>query len=232
VQKKKNGKHCCKNRENVKIGVDYGLLLDQIKKRRGPGNRLINNVLVEDLVFLLRSAGQEIPADLIHRLENKPVLTSFQRCWEFWGESRYSENCAECMVFANKIDHCFSARRKKCPGCRYFREYVHPRIGFIHQIDQPLAVCKRLCFWAGNKSFAKLCGLQPNDLIGLGFEKVFHADSLGIVIAGFKKYALGGSGQEATYKTFLTSDSLKKEIRISVHSLNNPEQTFLILVNG
>ena len=79
--------------------------------------------------------------------------------------------------------------------------------------------------------FAKLCGLRKIDLIGMGFEKVFHADSLGIVIADFKKRELGVPGEEVSYQVFLNSSSGKKKIRISVHALNTPERTFLVLVD-
>ncbi len=230
MRKKRKGRPSCRSDNNIHIGVDYGLLLDQIEKNRGRQPGWKENIPIEDLIFFLKSTDQEIPADLIERFENKPVLTPFQRCWEFWADSRHGERCAGCAVFVNKIDHCFVAGKEKCPGCRYFREYVYPRISFIYQINQPLAVCKNLCFWAGNEPFAKLCGLQRNDLIGMGFEKVFHADSLGIVIADFKKRELGGPVGEAAYKTFLNGNSGKKEVRISVHPLNTPEQTFLILV--
>lgn len=230
MRKKKKAQSSCKSDSNIQIGVDYGLLLDQIKKNRGRQTVCKENVPLEDLIFFLRSTGQEIPADLIERFENKPVLKSFQHCWEFWADSRHGEHCAGCAIFANKIDHCFSAGKDKCSGCRYFREYIHPRIGFIHQINQPLAVCKNLSFWAGNEVFAKLCGLHKNELIGMGFEKVFHADSLETVIADFKKRELIGSGEEAAYNIFLNGNSGKREIRISVHPLNTPERTFLILV--
>ncbi len=229
MQKKKNKQSGCGNSKKMEIRVDYGLLLDQIKKKRGP-YKSVHNVQVEDLVFFLRSTGHEISADLIESFNNKPVFKSFQYCWEFWADSRQGENCIGCAVFANKIDCCFSAGKEKCSGCRYFREYIHPRIGFIYQISQPLAVCKNLCFWAGNEAFAKLCGLRENDLTGLGFEKVFHADSLGVVIADFKKREYGGTPGQAAYNIFLNGNRGKREIQISVHSLNTPEQTFLILV--
>ncbi len=194
------------------------------------GNRKGRNykIPIEDLVLYLRAIGQEVPAELLEIFDEQPVFKSFQNCWEFWSETKHGKKCPDCAVFKNKINDCFTTGKEGCPDCRYFQEHILPKISFVHQHNQPAAIVKNLSFWIGNSAFAKLCGLKTNDLIGIGFEKVFHPDSLAFVMTDFKKREYDNPNVNNSYKVFLNN---KTETQISIHSLNEPDGTFLILVN-
>ncbi len=99
------------------------------------GNRTGRNykIPVEDLVLYLRAIGQEIPEELLEMFGEQPVFKSFQNCWEFWKGRKSDRNCPDCAVFKNKINDCFTTGKEGCSDCRYFIEYVFPKIGFVHQ---------------------------------------------------------------------------------------------------
>ena len=117
---------------------------------------------------------------------------------------------------------------KECYACRYYKEIYYPRVQFVNQIDQPASVYGDLYFYYGNQQWAELCGVNENDLIGLGIENVVHPESLGIMMSDTKKRTMGDSTVPRSYSIFLKNNE-KSKIDISIYPLNNPQNTFLIV---
>ena len=65
------------------------------------------------------------------------------------------------------------------------------------------------------------------DLIGIGIEEIIHPESLGFMIADFKKRDLGNTSVEQKYNIFFKNSKLKVEL--SVYSLSEPDKAYLIV---
>jgi excisionase family DNA binding protein len=223
-------------------GVSRGTVGYWIRSRKLNAARLGRNYSIPaaELFSFLKSAGQKIPDDLTRMGVQEPCFRSVLDCWQFWRGIGEGQHCEGCIVLENQVDVCFTARGCKhtcctriCHACRYYLEFYLPRIQFIHQVATPAAVYRDLCFWGGNASFAELCQLQGNELIGLGIERVFHADSLEALVANAKRRALGDPGVPKTYKAFLkNSRSGKLEVRIGDYPLSEPPGAGLLIAEA
>jgi len=181
---------------------------------------------VEELIHFLRVNGMEIPPELA---DSEPLFRTHLPCWQYWKGTEHGEKCSACVVQKKQLDACFTAKDEECHKCRYYLDYVFPKVQLIHQMDNPAAIIKGLCLWGGNSRFAELCGLQANDLIGIGIEEIVHAESLGILVADFKKRDLGNTTVQQNYNIFLKKD--KHEVEMLVYSLSEPEGAYLIVVD-
>ena len=72
--------------------------------------------------------------------------------------------------------------------------------------------------------------MEPKDLVGMGIEKIVHADSLAKVIETVLKMTLGDPGlAESCNISIKNGPGDRREIRVSVHPLQEPNNTFLVL---
>lgn len=191
---------------------------------------------VQNLLYFLKTNGQEIPAQLEKEHLNGPVFRTFQTCWRYYQNHSHGTHCPQCIVFKNKLEVCFSARSdgklnclEGCQNCRYYREAYYPRVQFIHQFDLPAAVIKDLNFWAGNPAMANLCNVHEKKLVGMGIEKIIHPRSLEQVISCIKRKALGDPGTQSECRIYIKNhhaDGMK--INCSVFLLKEPKAAFLI----
>ena len=209
-----------------------------IRSRKLHANRAARNytIPVEDLLFFLKSSGQNTPAELLRENANGPIFKSFQTCWQHWHGTDHGQKCCDCIAFKNQLQACFTVKESgllsctDCNTCRYYIEtYLH-RIQFVHQIDVPAAVFKDLYLWGGNSHCADICSVQQEDLVGMGIEKIVHADSLPKVIEAIRKLALGEPDIKEECIIWIKNDRQSpKEIRVSVYPLREPAMAFLVL---
>lgn len=191
---------------------------------------------VEDLLFFLKTSGQEIPAELLTENCNGPIFKSYQNCWQYWNGSDHGLKCHDCIAFKNQLQTCFTVKDSgllgcsDCNTCRYYIETFLHRIQFVHQIELPAAVFKDLYLWGGNSSCAEICSVQQNELVGMGIERIVHADSLPKVIEAIRKLALGEPKvQEDCIISIKNDRESPSEIRVSVYLLREPANAFLVL---
>ncbi len=195
------------------------------------------SIPISELIFFLKSTGREIPAELAQDTTLAPHFRPFQHCWDYFQSSNHINGCQGCAVFKNKLDNCFTGKdssstgcRGQCGDCRYFQEAFLPRIQLVYQIDIPAAVYKGFYLWCGNKHWAQVVGQVEKDLIGLGIENVFHPDSLGVVMASFKKRALGDPSVPRTDTVAVMNNHREKiAMLISVYPLAEPSGAWLLL---
>jgi hypothetical protein len=80
---------------------------------------------------------------------------------------------------------------------------------------------------------ADLCGLQPNDLTGMGIEKIVHPSSLASVIEKVRQIALGEHLAGSRCRINLRNQvKNSQETHVWVYPLNEPARTFLVLGNS
>jgi len=210
-----------------------------IRSRKLHANRVGRNysIPVEELLFFLKSTGQEIPHELAEENSSGPFFRSFRNCWLYWQGSTHGKHCKDCMAFKNHLNVCFTAKgsgssgcSKECDECRYYQETYLPRIQFIYQIDLPAAVYMDLCLWGGNRKWAELCEVPEKDLIGMGIESVVHPNSLETVISDTKRRAMGDSEVPRTFNIFMKNkQNGKLKVCVSLYPLKKPSGTFLVL---
>ena len=192
---------------------------------------------IQNLLYFLKSNGQQIPAQLEKENLNGPVFKAFQNCWAYYRDQSHGSNCKQCIVFKNKLNVCFSARSngnlkciKECDNCHYYREAFFPRIQFIYQFDIPAAIVKDLYFWAANPEMADLCEMHARQLVGMGIERIVHPRSLEQVISFVKRKALGDPGTPSDCRIYIKNqgtDGLK--IKCSVSVLKEPQSALLVM---
>jgi excisionase family DNA binding protein len=209
-----------------------------IRSRKLHATRVRRNykIPVEDLLFFLKTSGQEIPPALLVENCDGPIFKSFQNCWQYWNGSQHGLKCPDCIAFKNQLQACFTVKDSgllgcsDCSTCRYYMEtYLH-RIQFVHQIDLPAAVFKDLYLWGGNSLCAELCSVRQKDLVGMGIEKIVHADSLPKVIETIRRLALGEPEVKEDCSISIKNDRQSpREIRVSVNPLREPTMAFLVL---
>ena len=196
------------------------------------------SILIDDLLFFLKNSDQKIPPELLRENSNGLIFKSYQNCWQHWQGREHGGRCQNCIVFQNQLPACFTFKDSgllqcfDCETCSYYSETIFPRIQFVHQIDMPAAVLKDLYLWGGNSRCAELFGVQPDDLIGIGVEKLVHASSLAKVIEKVRQMALGESMTGSRCKINIKNrDKRSQEIHIWIYPLNEPSRTYLVLGN-
>lgn len=219
-------------------GVSRGTVGYWLRSRKIVGRRVgrAYSIPVEELLLFLKSTGQEIPAALVDNDARVPYFRALPECWDYW-KCDDDEEGRNCMVQTKRLRVCFAAKQytgtrveRQCHSCSYYLENYFPRIQFIHQIDAPAVVYKDLCFWGGNPGFAQLCEAKESDLIGMGFERVVHPDSLEAVISHAKQRALAHSVTPTTYCVHL-KNSQQGRVRIDAMDcpLKEPEGAGLLI---
>jgi len=210
--------------------VSYWISKKSLPARRSGKKHLVS---VDDLVLFLRSERQTVPRALLEQVGgvySQPVRP-FKRCWEYWARDSHADGCQHCTVFELQINECFTAGHnpnRQCPischECRYFSEYYELPVAFIHQIGKPAAIYKDLCLWTGNRAWGQLCGLEAEELIGVGIEEFVHPESLKTFISYSKgrvqgnpeipeKYlAVFRSGNGGKIRVYLTITPLVKPV--------------------
>ncbi len=166
-----------------------------------------------------------------------PIFIPFKKCWQYFQDSSYGDNCKDCLVFKKQLEVCFPGKKigsleclQRCDTCQYYIETYFARIQFIHQISLPAAVYKGFHIWGGNSHLAKLCGIQQQDLPGVGIEQICHFDSLETVISNINRRMLGILSTPSRYSVFLkNNESGKIKAHFSVYPLNEPSEAFLVL---
>ena len=206
------------------------------KKLHATRQRRNYTIPVEDFLFFLKSSGQEIPLELLEGNSNGPIFKSYQNCWQYWKGTDHGLGCHGCIAFKNQLQACFTVKDSgllgcsDCNTCRYYMETILHRIQFIHQIELPAAVFKDLYLWGGNSSCAEICSVTPEKLVGLGIEKIVHADSLPKVIEAIRKLALGEPEVKEDCIISIKNDRENpRKIRVSVYLLREPANAFLVL---
>ena len=196
------------------------------------------SILVEDLLFFLKNSDQKIPPELLRENSNGLIFKSFQNCWQHWQGSEHGGRCHNCVAFKNQLQACFTVKDSEslecsdCATCTYYSETIFPRIQFIHQIGMPAVVFKDLYLWGGNSLCAELCGVRQKDLIGMGIEKLVHANSLATVIEKVRQMALGEPMFGSKCRISVNNRANRsQEIQVWIYPLNEPAQTFLVLGN-
>ncbi len=223
----------------VLCGVNRNTVGLWIRSRKLHAERKGRNYSIpaSELIFFLKSTGREIPAELAVETTLAPHFRPIQNCWDYFQSSSHLNGCRECAVYKNRLAVCFAGKDSaatgcdgKCGDCRYFQETFLPRIQLVHQIDIPAAVYKDFYLWCGNKQWARVAGQAEKDLIGLGIEDVFHQDSLGVMMASFKKRALGDPSVPRTDTVFIMNNRYEKiAMAISVYALVEPAGAWLLL---
>jgi excisionase family DNA binding protein len=194
------------------------------------------SIAVEDLLYFLKTSGQKIPSGLLEYDCCRPIFKSFQNCWQYWNGSEHGRKCQDCIAFRNQLEACFTIKDSgllgcsECSDCQYYIDtYLH-RIQFVHQIDMPAAVFKGLYLWGGNSQCAEICSVQMKDLVGMGIERIVHADSLPKVIESLRKLALGKPETKEDCSIWVKNYRQRSiKIRVSVYPLSEPGTAFLAL---
>ncbi|PIP35212.1 MAG: hypothetical protein COS92_08475 [Desulfobacterales bacterium CG07_land_8_20_14_0_80_52_14] len=220
-------------------GVNRNTIGFWIRSKKLGANRIGRNyaVPIDELVFFLKSTGQQIPKILEGKALRGPFFRSVQRCWEFSGKSDPRVDCRECAIFQNAVEICFTGREastclfgNKCHSCRYYWEIYHARIQFIYQIAHPAAVYKDMFFWGANENWAELCGLEPMKMVGMGIEQIYHPDSLGMVISNNNKRALKDPSAPRTEVVYIqAADGQKRKLGVAHYLLNEPAGAWLLV---
>ena len=226
-------------RTAVLCGVGHSTVGYWIRSKKLCANRVGRNysIPIEELLFFLKSTGQNIPEELADGKLLGPYFRTVQNCWQYWQGRSNGHDCKECTVFKNQLEVCFTAQAssssscsKTCFKCQYYLETYLLRIQFIHQINYPAAVYKGLHLWGGNRSWAKLCEVQESDLPGMSVERAVHHDSLAQVISNIRRRALGDLAIPRTYNIFLKNNkSGKLKVRVAVYPLSEPSGANLLL---
>ena len=195
------------------------------------------SILASELLFFLKSTGRDIPAGLAAETTLAPHFRTIQKCWDYFQNRNHLNGCRGCAVYKNQLEACFAGKDSsatvcggECGDCRYFQETFLPRVQLIHQLDLPAAVYKDFYLRCGNRQWAQVMGQAEKGLIGLGIENVFHPDSLGGVMASFKKRALGDPAVPRTDDVFVMNSRREKvALLISVYPLVEPAGAWLLL---
>ena len=213
--------------------VGYWIRSKKIHAAR-PGRNY--TIAAADLVYFLKTSGQDIPAELLEKNQSGPVFKSFQNCWQYWNGSDHGLNCQRCIAYKNQLQACFTAKDSgllgcsNCSTCRYYVDTFLNRIQFVHQIEHPAAVFKDLYLWGGNSNCAELCGVAQMELVGMGIEKIVNPESLPKVIHGIRKLSLGEPEvKQDCVISIKNGCKSPKKVRVSVHLLREPINTFLVL---
>ena len=110
------------------------------------------------------------------------------------------------------------------PYTTLFRsEYYEIPVAFIHQIGKPAAVYKDLCLWTGNRAWAQLCGLEVEQLIGVGIEEFVHPESLKTFISYSKGRVQGDPAVPERYRgIFRSGNGGKIRVYMTITPLVKP----------
>jgi len=190
-----------------------------------------------ELIFFLKSTGREIPTGLVEGATLAPHFRTIRNCWDFFQSSNHLNGCLECAVYKNQLEACFAGKDSSatvchgdCGDCRYFQETFLLRVQLVYQLNMPAAVYKDFYLWCGNQQWSRMTGQSEKELIGLGIENVFHPDSLGEVMASFKKRALGDPAVPRVDDVFITNERNEKiALSLSVYPLVEPAGAWLLL---
>lgn len=192
---------------------------------------------IQNLLYFLKTNGEQIPAQLEKENWNGPVFKAFQNCWNFYQGHSHGANCQKCIVFQNELKVCFIARnngklncRLECEKCNYYLEAYYPRVQFIYQFDLAAAIVNDLYFWAANPEMADLCELPAQRMVGMGIEKIIHPRSLEQVISFVKRKALGEPGTQSECRIYIKNHRVDgMQTSCSVCLLKEPRGAFLVM---
>lgn len=67
----------------------------------------------------------------------------------------------------------------------------------------PAVIYRDLAIWGANPGWAKLCGFDESQLIGMGMENVVHAESLEDLIADSRNRSMGAPDVPLSYQLSL-----------------------------
>jgi hypothetical protein len=218
--------------------VSYWIAKKSLLSHRSGKKDLVS---IADLVLFLKSEGRPVPQVLLEQIGGvyAQPFRPLKRCWEFWANDPHRTRCQDCYVVTRQIHECFTAKHNQnnqcptdCHECKYFGEYYGSRVAFIHQIGKPVAVCKDLYLWSGNKAWADLCGVDVGQLIGAGIEEFVHYDSLKMFISYTRRRNQGDTTVPERYKVFFTNRTGGKiEVYLSISPLRNPSDTWLAVAD-
>jgi hypothetical protein len=126
-----------------------------------------------------------------------------------------------------------SGSNRRCPTCQYYQETYWPRIQIVHQIDFPALVFREFNILGANSLWAAMCDMQAEELIGLGVEKMVHADSLASVVRGVKKLMLRQAGLSERCSLYLRNGRGERlNVQLSIVSLLEPTGAYLAIADG
>jgi excisionase family DNA binding protein len=221
------------------LGINRNTIGAWIRSEKLRAHRVGKNyqIPVEELIYFLKSTGQNIPKEISSEKSRGPYFRNIQRCYQFFKKKDHGKDCEECIVYKNDLELCFTGKeaslfgcRNGCDECQYFIDTYYGRIQFIHQISHPAAVYKGLFFWSGNKPWAELCEVDEKDMVGLGIENIYHPESLGMVIANQNKRILRDPSVPNEDIVYIRSRSNEKlKIKVANYLLNEPAGTWLLL---
>lgn len=194
---------------------------------------------IKDLRLFLESTGRDVPEGLYLENPSARIFKTIAPCWEYFQETPHGEKCQDCRIYKKRLDVCFISRSFRisncsegCYECNYFRDIYLPRIQMVHQIAIPAFIYKDFHFWGGNKGGAELCGLEVDEILGMGMEKLIHRDSLEFLLHEFRMLDLNELESSSTFPIYLKNGNREK-IRVEAifSPLNDPEEAWLVLAN-
>ncbi|MEW5909134.1 MAG: helix-turn-helix domain-containing protein [Thermodesulfobacteriota bacterium] len=221
------------------LGVNRNTIGSWIRSDKLRVHRVGKNyqIPVDELIYFLKSTGQKVPKELASENLKGPYFRRIQRCYQFFEKQDHGKDCGKCTVYKNELEHCFTGKeashfacRNGCDECQYFLEYYYNRIQFIHQIASPAAVCKDLFFWSANRKWAELCQKEEKEMVGVGIENIYHADSLRTVISNQKKRMLGDQNVSSEDIVYIRNHlNGRRQVKVANHLLNEPSGAWLLL---
>jgi excisionase family DNA binding protein len=194
---------------------------------------------IKDLRLFLESSGRAVPEGL--HLENPlaRIFKTIEPCWDYFQETPHGNGCKDCRIFQKRLGVCFINRGFRIPNCSgdcyectYFRDIYLPRIQMVHQIAIPAFIYKDFHFWGGNEGGAELCGLEVDEILGMGVEKLIHRDSLGFMLHEFRMLGLNKLESFNTFTIYFKNRNRDKiEVKAIFSPLHDPEGAWLVLAN-
>ena len=97
----------------------------------------------------------------------------------------------------------------------------------------PAAVLKDMYIWSGNRAWADLCGVDIDDLIGMGIEEIIHPESIKIIINFNKKIQHGDNAGFLKSDVFFENQNGEKiKVNLAMASLKQPDGAYFAIVDN
>lgn len=192
----------------------------------------------KDLRLFLELSGRDIPEGLHLENPSARIFKTIEPCWEYFHKTPHGDECKDCRIFQKGMNVCFISRgfgisncSEGCYECDYFRDLYLPRIQMVHQIAIPAFIYMDFHFWGGNRGGAELCGLEMDEILGMGMEELIHRDSLEFLLHKSRMLDLK---ERPSFKTFTLYFKNQNQDKIRVEaifsSLHEPDGAWLVLV--
>ena len=221
-------------------GVGRGTVHYWIKTQKLHADRSGKSYKVhaQEILLFIKNSNRPLPKELSELISPAPLFGATRMCWDYkHSDAEGSSRCRDCVVYKRKIDICFAARNssrikcgESCNSCKFYQQFFFPRIHFIHQIDMPALITRDLYILSGNWLFAEKCGLNTDEIPGMGIEQIVHRDSLRRIMGIIRKKNIGDKNIPKQYTIYIKAlNSIKTHVDISVYPLKDPKYSTLII---